>query len=278
MPAPYINWLASYPKSGNTWVRAFLEHYTTGRLNINNMPTVMGDERLYYYQNVTAQPVHTFDIYQWALIRPAALNLYLHMNQDRDRVIIKTHNAFAVVADIPLFPPLLHGPSVYMVRDPVELIPSFAKHTGNSIDDMIKNMSDPSHAFEADVDKRTMIGFLSSWDNHVGTWSGAPNVLVVRYEDLLADPVSWFTEILKHYNYPVDEGMVIASVHATSLEKLQKQEIDSGFREAGKNDIFFGGTKEIMTTEQINDVIQAFGPTMAKFGYLTEDLKYGGYH
>ena len=276
MPAPYINWLASYPKSGNTWVRAFLEYYDRGEVDINHMDVVYGDERIYYYQAVTAQPYHTLDLYQWALIRPAALNMYLTMHLKKDKLILKTHNAYAAVGEVPIFPPLISGPSVYLVRDPVDVIPSFARHTGSTVDEMLMMMQDPRHAFVAKPEKGTIIGFLSSWTNHVQAWSEAPDTIVVKYEDLRENPEYWFTEILKQFGYEINKTKVLETIEAVSLEKLQDQERTIGFNEAGKNDMFFGGTKERLTGEQISKVVDAFGDVMRKFDYLTEDLKYGG--
>jgi hypothetical protein len=275
MPAPYINWLASYPKSGNTWVRAFIEYYQYGEVDINHMDAIYGDERIYYFQAVTAQPYHTLDLYQWALIRPAALNMYLTMHLKKDKLILKTHNAYAAVGEVPLFPPLISGPSVYLVRDPVDVIPSFARHTGSSVNDMLMMMQDSRHAFVAKPEKGTIIGFLSSWTNHVMAWSEAPDTIVIKYEDLKANPEYWFTEILKQFGFEINKTKVLEAIEATSLEKLQEQERIVGFSEAGKNDVFFGGTQKKLTNKQISKVVDAFGDVMRKFGYLDEEAKHG---
>lgn len=267
MPAQHINWLASYPKSGSTWVRAFLEHYTTGKLDINNMNAVIGDERVYYYQAVTAQPVDTFDIYHWALIRPAALNLYLHMNQDKDRMILKTHNCLSLVAGMPVFPELLHGPSVYLLRNPIDVIPSFAKHTGTDIDELIRQMQNNTHGFEGVMEKRSMIGFLSSWQNHVLTWSKHPHTIVIRYEDLKERPEFWFSRVLRQFDLEINKDRLKEAIAAASLENLKSQEEANGFREAGKSEVFFGGTHEKLSPEQIETVTEAFGSVMSEFGY-----------
>jgi hypothetical protein len=271
----YINWLASYPKSGNTWVRAFLEHYEHGFVDINKMGLVFGDERIYYFQAVSAQPFHSFDLYQWALVRPAALMMYLNMNPRMERLILKTHNCYATVGEVPLFPPLISGPSVYLIRNPIDVIPSFARHTGNTIEDMLMFMGDSRHSFSGSKEKSTLIGFLSSWDNHVKTWSQVQDTIVVKYEDLKENPEYWFTEILKQFGYEVNKTKVLESIEAVKLEKLQEQEKAVGFNEAGRNDIFFGGTKEKLTPKQIDKVIEKFGDTMQKYGYLGEELKYG---
>ena len=278
MPAPYINWLASYPKSGNTWVRAFLEFYETGKLDINKMEVVFGDERVYYYQAVTAQQYHTMDLYQWALIRPAALNMYIHMHPRRERIILKTHNAYASVGEIVTHPPLISGPSVYLIRNPIDVIPSFARHTGNSIENMISLMQDNRHAFASKPEKQTMIGFLSSWHNHAKTWSRAPDTITVRFEDLKENPEYWFAEILKQFGYEINKDRLIAAIKATTLTKLKEQELAAGFNEVGKNDVFFGGTKQKLNAEQIERVVDAFGSTMQEFGYLDKELRYGSDH
>jgi len=278
MPAPYINWLASYPKSGNTWVRAFLEVYDRGELDINRMEVVMGDERIYYFQAVTAQPYHTMDLYQWALIRPAALNMYLHMNPRMDKVILKTHNAYASVGEVPIFPPLISGPSVYLIRNPIDVIPSFARHTGNDAGEMVMMMQDNRHAFASNQEKNTMIGFLSSWINHVNAWTQAPDTIVIRYEDMLDNPYYWFVEILNQFGYEVQKQKVLDTIEAVSLDKLQAMEQEHGFKEVGKNDVFFGGTKEKLNPAQISKVVEVFGSVMSEHGYLDKEVKDGSYN
>jgi hypothetical protein len=276
MAATYINWLASYPKSGNTWVRAFLEYYQTGQIDINHMDVVMGDERIYYFQAVSVQPYHTFDLYQWALVRPAALNMYLHLHPKHERIILKTHNAHATVGEVPLFPPLISGPSVYLVRDPVNVIPSFARHAGQTADEMLMMMCDSRHAFVSDPSKGTLIGLLSSWGNHVSAWSQAPDTIVVRYEDLLENPEYWFAQILKQFGYEINKTRLLDAIDAVSLDKLREQEEAIGFSEAGKNDIFFGGTRDRLTPAQVAKVVENFEPVMREHGYLHKEVRYGG--
>ncbi len=275
MPAPYINWLASYPKSGNTWVRTFLEVYERDTLDINKMDVVFGDERIYYFQAVSAQPYHTFDLYQWALVRPAALYMYLQMNPRRDKMILKTHNCYATVGEVPLFPQLISGPSVYLMRNPIDVVPSFARHSANTIDDMLLLMQDDRHAFASNAEKNSMIGFLSSWTNHVKSWTQAPDTIVIRYEDLLDNPHYWFAEILKQFGYEINLDRLDDAIERVSLDNLRKLEEQNGFNEVGRNDVFFGGTKEKLNPAQISKVVDAFGTVMSEHGYLEEELKDG---
>lgn len=269
-----FNWLASYPKSGSTWVRAFLEHYMTGKLDINHLRWVMGDERVAYYQAVSAQPYHTLDLYEWAAIRPAALLMLEDMNRDR-KLVLKTHNAWATVGEIQLFPPIVMGPSVYLVRNPLDVVPSFARHTGKPVDDLLKMMLNNTHAFSANLERGAMIGFLSSWNNHVKAWSSVPDTLVVRYEDLQDNPHYWFAEILKQFDLEVNKDRLFESIEAAGLDNLQRQESEHGFSEIGRNDKFFGGTKDKLTPAQVSTVIDSFGEVMAEHGYLDEEVRYG---
>jgi len=278
MAAKYINWLASYPKSGNTWVRAFLEHYEKGKIEINKMDTVVGDERIAFFQSVSAQPYYKFDLYEWALVRPAALQMYLHMYCKKDKLILKTHNAHAVIGGIPLFPPLISGPSVYLVRNPLEVIPSFARHTGKDVDEMVSAVQETGHSFSANVQKQSMIGFLCSWEAHVRSWTKAPDTIVIRFEDLKENPEYWFTQILKQYGYEVNKTKILEAIDASSIDKLREQEKASGFDEAGRNDSFFGGTKEKLNPSQVSEVIEAFGDVMDEYGYFDRELKHGSHY
>ena len=267
-------WLASYPKSGNTWVKLFLEAYKTGKVDINDLNFVVGDEKVYYYQLVTPVPYHVMDLYGWSVIRPAALHNVMLFNQAKDQIVVKTHCANMTVGNIPLFPQPMSSRSVYMVRNPLDVAPSYARHIDVSVDETIGYMQRERHGGIPSVEVLRNFSFMSSWDNHVNSWMAYPDILVVRYENLVSDPEQWFTKILEQYCIEVDAKRLQEAMDLTTLDKLIKQEEDNGFLEAthGK---FFGAKKEKLTQDQTNAIIDAFGDIMVKLGYLEAEVKAG---
>ena len=71
-----IIWLASYPKSGNTWVRAFLANYisnTKKPFPINELGNfTLDDMRMAFYEKAANKPASKFDTFDPIRLRPMA--------------------------------------------------------------------------------------------------------------------------------------------------------------------------------------------------------------
>lgn len=263
--------LASYPKSGNTWVRLLWEAYLTGRADINTTLMSTGDSNPFYYQLASCKPAHQLEMYDWAAVRVAALYNMATM-QTNPNMLVKTHNIHANIGDIPLFPQSFVKNPVYLVRDPRTLVPSWASHLGKSLDDTIDNMGRSGFGTGAtdDPERPQVQGLFGSWSQHVTAWSKFPNVLIVKYEDLQADPVKWFGEIVKHYdldNYEYAQEKVDSAVGLCELSKLQAQEAKSGFKEASGHTAFFGHEREQLDAAQRRRVEELCAEGMALMGY-----------
>ena len=95
---PGVLWLASYPKSGNTWVRAFLANYLVNAdspVSINELPEfVRGDGPKHYYEEVLGYPINK----PLSPQETQELRLILHEKfayESQNTTIVKTHNAIA---------------------------------------------------------------------------------------------------------------------------------------------------------------------------------------
>lgn len=267
-----IWWLASYPKSGSTWLRMFLTAYAThGRVDINSPGVVTSDQGRTFFQMTTAKPLGLLTDCEVMHLRPAMLQNLIAMYPRRP-LYIKTHHCFATVDHIPLIPPKLTMGATYIIRDPRDIAVSYSHHMGVDIDKSIEMMCDPSHR---NGDK-PILYVVSRWDHHVESWLRASETLkvgVVKYEDLLESPQEKFLSILKHMGVPQIESHAYYAMGASSFDSLRAQEDESGFREKTEHqDKFFrqgksGVWKEVLTDKQ-RDLIQTeFGSTMERFGY-----------
>lgn len=267
-----IHWLASYPKSGNTWVRALLEAYAAGDVDINNMQEVTGDSNACYYQLVSPVPYDGLAMYNFMAVRLAALNALIYLEAHRNRIICKTHSANANIIDIPTIPKSFSANSVYIVRDPRDVLPSWAAHKGQSVDEALEGMMRTSASLGGDSELGSVPTLLSSWDKHVESWEkfneSEHSCLIVRYEDLKAEPVKYLKKILVQYGYKYSQKKAEAAVRKTKLDRLKSQEDKAGFKEASKNSKFFGRKHKKLLVRQRKAVEKAFGPTMEKYGYL----------
>ena len=233
-----IVWLASYPKSGNTWVRLFLDAYFLGDLDINEIVCSVGDDGIQRYNVGDGSPIHAWPVDIQQLARPMAMlrtvTSYLTMPDPKPPLFVKTHQANVIANGVELLPEALTKAMVYLVRDPCDVMPSFANHIGVDHADATEKMQNKYQLLAAA--EYRVADYLSSWDAHVEAAMTAKhhNTFIVRYEDLRADPVTWFTRILEHSGVDPDPERVRAAAELTELSKLRKREQDEGFKEGSE--------------------------------------------
>jgi hypothetical protein len=271
-----IWWIASYPKSGNTWVRMFVNAYVSGfPVDINSgFQYAVGDQYQGHYQACTCRPVDRLSIQEQVFIRPAALLMALNLAAAK-HVCMKTHHAKVTIDGIVMMPPTLSAGSIYIVRDPRDIAISYASHLNMDLDRTIAAMGDMQHA---NVHKGTnLMHLLGTWSFHVNTWTKDNKdipVTVLRYEDMLTDPVTSFTNALNGLGFKdIEKDKFDFALEQTKFKNLQKLEDDGGFRENDSSNKFFRkGTseqwKEVLTPEQVKTICGDHEEVMTKFGYL----------
>lgn len=261
-----IHWLASYPKSGSTWARMLLQAYHRDAApDINDFGPVVGDTARHHYQAASVVPVGDLSKRQQAFLRWAALHNLEHATRFRP-LVAKTHHANIDILGVRMIPPPMSGRSVYLVRDPRDVAPSFARHMGKTLDQAIYCMADEEHCIGNDGH---LWHFLSSWSNHVRSWgAGEPEVTLVRFEDMVADTADALERMLVTYNIRPDAARIERAVAACHIDRLREQEAEHGFIEVSpKAGRFFGGTQGRLTDEQRRVIENQHGEMMAAAGY-----------
>ena len=188
---------------------------------------------------------------------------------------VKTHSRFGMLNGTPLIERSVSAGAVYIIRNPADIVPSFASHMGVEADAAIEIMADRDHAtVEADVKILTHIG---RWGDHAESWidgSHSLPVCVVRYEDLYANPEKAFGQVLKVLGLPFDSERLKRSIRHSSFEELRRQEEEKGFSERPPHmQRFFrtGGSGEgqrSLSEQQLARLSRDHGPVMKRFGYL----------
>lgn len=293
-------WLASYPKSGNTWFRMLLANL--GRdvpVDINDLPGRGG----------IASARRWFDE---AMLFPSGLLTHDECDRLRPRVhevrrdgdadprdsegfddpgeccgdvrFVKTHDAWTITAD---GEPLLGGPAaadaaILIVRDPRDVASSLAGHNGQTVDDAIGFMMRPDSAFCGRDDRQPnqLRQQLRGWSGYHRSWIEQTMLPVhrVRYEDLQADVCGVFARALGFAGSAVSVEYVERAARFADFAQLQAQERNHGFREAPRQrpgapaHAFFrngkaGGWRSELTADQCATIEAAHGTVMAELGY-----------
>ena len=276
-----IIWLASYPKSGNTWMRAFLANLFINDpqpININDLPNfAYGDARADLYEAASGKPLEELSDADIHRLRPAVARMIAAARPDA--VFAKTHNAVAQFDGTPTIPPDSTAGAIYVVRNPLDTAISYAHHFGMEPDQAIEAMN--SEINQIVTLGRSAFQFLGSWHSHVESWLDAPGLSphLVRYEDMLRDPLKAFGGVVKYLKLPREPARLKQAIRFSSFKVLSEQEQRDGFRERSKiNDRFFragraGGWRESLSEEQVQRVIAYQGKVMRRLGYLTADGK-----
>jgi hypothetical protein len=271
-----IIWLASYPKSGNTWTRLFLANYlanTSQPFPINQAHRfASGDAIVKMYNQVAGRVIDPQDLRLTMQLRDKVLRGIVANNADVN--FVKTHNARLAASGKDLIPDRYTRSAIYILRNPLDMVLSYARHYGITPEEAARQIS---HHENANLPtERTVAQYLSSWDNHVRSWmTYAPwKRLLVRYEDLLDDPETHFGKMLEHIGVPVDPERLSRAIRFSSFEELSKQEEKQGFIERSEESekFFSKGRKDQWKTDldpEIADRLrERFAETMRKYGYL----------
>ena len=277
-----INWLASYPKSGNTWVRLLIDAYVLDREpNINTISSTMSDFSPRMFDAGLGVDVEDLPYDRQLLIRPTAL-LRVAMKYEGWRggvdknlpLILKAHAANIMVHDVRLIPPQLTQSVVLIIRDPRDVALSYARHSEESIETIIDVML--SDDARIGGEGKLIASYTMSWRDHLRSYitDSRINVAVVRYEDLQANTLKAFTAILKHFGIEADEERAQRAVENCELSKMKSQEAKKGFKESLNGATFFGGGNgETLPVELALKLEAHAGEYMQKFGYQLTEMK-----
>jgi hypothetical protein len=271
-----ILWLASYPKSGNTWMRAFIHNLLRDPAEpvpINELTQfTIGDTVKSWYAQAAGRPVTGLSHEDWGRLRP--LTHHLFAGASADTVFVKTHMRLGEAFGAPLISMECTAGAIYIVRDPRDVAISAAAHFGTDIDGVIALMENPvAGTPEDDVNAPQYYG---TWSAHVESWTARKHraLMHVRYEDMLEKPLQTFTKVTRFLGVPAPKPRIEKAIRFSSFDVLKAQEQKTGFVERSRRaDAFFragraGQWRERLTPVQIERIETAQAEVMRRFGYL----------
>ena len=231
-----IIWIASYPKSGNTYLRSFIASYYFSKkgkfdfnllLNILQFPSVKFTKK-----NISSE------------LEASKSWIY---NQEQffsgEKVhFIKTHNTLNNYKGNEFANNKQTLGAIYIVRDPRNVITSMKNHYSMSYDYAYsKLIDDNASLLEKSRDNdHSNFTFLGSWSEHYKSWKMSKNfkTLFLKYEDLENYKYDSFKKIvtfinqLKNEKSKINEKKLINSINSTSFKNLRNKEEIEGFEES----------------------------------------------
>ena len=269
--------IASYPKSGNTWVRCLIASLHSGGKapDINDLASLcpLASSRK-WLENLVGIP--TGELTAEEILEARNEAYLLAARTATGPLYLKTHDAWSAR----LFPPQATRGIVHIVRDPRDIAPSFAHHGQIGLDTMIGQMeceglvvSRSLRKWRAQADQA-----VGSWSEHVQSWFGQTNSprLLLRYEDMRADPVGQTTRLSDFLGLGCDSGLIERTVAACDFRLLQAMERQSGFSEKPpKSERFFrqgmaDAWRGALTPEQAGRIAAGHRTVMTALGYDTQ--------
>tara|TARA_Y100000996_G_scaffold407455_1_gene385070 strand:+ start:874 stop:1707 length:834 start_codon:yes stop_codon:yes gene_type:complete len=276
-----IIWLASYPKSGNTWVRVFLNSlfYTKNNdSDINNLTIGQFPNRK-HFENITK---NIDDINEFS---KNCINAQLKLNLSNETRFLKTHHAYWQNEKYKFTDVQTTLGVIYIVRDPRNVITSLKNHF---------NFDNYNEALKFLLDDRKVIGIknskreadlphiISSWKNHFNSWKKmSKNYLLIKYENLINSPEIEFQKITNYLekllNKKFEKKKFLDAIKKSNFDNLKKKEKANGFIEApislSQSNLFFNmGPKndwrKLLDKEISEQIERKFKAEMLELNYL----------
>ncbi len=243
-----IIWIASYPKSGNTYLRSFISSYYYSKkgkfdfdllLKILQFPSIKFSKKKINSELEASQ--------SWTY------NQQQFFSGDKIH-FVKTHNSLDEYKGNSFTTKNLSLGAIYIVRDPRNLITSMTHHYSLNYEEAyLKLINDKQTLLEKSTDgDYSNFTFLGSWSNHYKSWKNTNDfkTLFIKYEDLENDKLDTFKKIvyfinrLKGDTSLINEKKLINSINSTNFSNLRNKEENEGFEESiysrsGKKKRFF---------------------------------------
>lgn len=228
-------WLASYPRSGNTFFRCLLQHLcgvpSSEKPLMPNSPLI---------QSFGIQPVRAHSYEEIAAWEEVAF--------------VKTHE----------LPGNNSYPAVYLVRDGRDALVSYAYHT------LVYDRGMQLETIDLATYCRTLHDLIleqrspfGTWARNVEAWTARPNTIVLRFEELIRQPTECLSQVIEELALPIK----IKKQAAPTFAELH--EIEPTFFRRGK----VGSWRDEFPPDLLALFWQQFRPTMTRLGYGSDDTK-----
>ncbi len=278
-----IIWLASYPKSGNTLVRSILSSL------IFTDDGIVDFGKLHRVSNFIAGPFFEKFTNNFSSINEMSkywIKVQEKLNANKKLKFFKTHNSLCTINGNDFTNESNTIGTIYIVRDPRDVIISASKYYKTSIEQTKINMFNKEMTLNNTYKDKSISTFLGSWSDHYNSWvKNNKNILLVKYEELINDKEKEIRKIINFINrfvkLEIDEKKIKNCIDSSSFKNMKKMENEGLFKEAsqglkGKSIPFFGHGKEgrwrnTLEKKVVEEIEVKFEKEMRELGYLASD-------
>ena len=281
-----IFWIASYPKSGNTWLRSLLSAYyysSDGNFNQKLLINISQFPQKHHFANFDYNPKIVTDTSRFWI---KAQN---EINRDSKLKFFKTHNVLGAINNNNFTNKENSIGGIYLVRDPRNIITSLQNHFELNKDEALKFMlSEKKYLYDYNqANDFSDFQFISSWEKNYKSWTKQDifPIKVIKYEELMNNTFETFKEIIIFIEKITKiekifiESKAKNSIQSTSFNKMKKIEQSKGFKESvlsknhSKKIPFFhlgpkNDWKKILNEDFIKNATLKFKPLLTELNYI----------
>ena len=277
-----IIWIASYPKSGNTWIRSFLTAYyfcEDGIFDINKLNHIQDYPNKQFFKNeVKEGEIHK----HWDKSQKAIVN-------EKKIKFLKTHNSLITAFGNDFTSPKYSLGVIYIIRDPRNVITSVKNHNDFETYDKALKFMQNENTIISDykyLNNHAKTNIINSWRINYQSWlsNNRYRRMMIKYEDLIKNPKQTlrdlivFVNTICRFNNGIDVKKLENAIQSTTFEKLQNLEDTGKFSESVYSDknekkikFFYLGPKNNWKDRLNKDLIKKMNT------YYKKDLERFGY-
>ena len=230
-----IIWIASYPKSGNTYIRSLLSAYyfsKDGNFNFDLLKNIKQFPNTEFFDS----NINSLD---------DASNNWLYAQKkikEQNKIkFLKTHSCLGAYKGKPFTTVDYSLGGIYVVRDPRNVISSVMNHFSLNADEAYNFMTDIHRGTRSNIENDySAYSYLSTWANHYKSWANSKNFrkIIIKYEELETNKYETFRDIIVFTNTllnnsdGVNKIKLEKAIETTNFNVLKNKEKNEGFDEA----------------------------------------------
>ena len=277
-----IIWIASYPKSGNTLIRAILTSLIfseDGIVDFKNLHRISNFSNGFFFKKFISSYENILETSKYWIKAQEELN------KNKKLKFFKTHNAFCTINGNAFTNEVNTAGCIYVVRDPRDVVVSASKYYDLSHDETKNNMFNEKMDLINDMKGNPFNTFLGSWPNHYNSWTkNCKNVLLIKYENLIENKENEIRRIISFLNKFVkisfDEKKIINCIESSSFQNMKIMDQKGLFPENSKdfqgNKIPFfssgkkGNWRGVLNDKIVSQIEKKFQKEMLELNYIDQ--------